>query len=170
KVFKALMGPKTAAYADHVELTEIKFLEDTELDIGRDFASAVGTGGVIGTKFTWPGGPDEVRLTPEKETHWKKWIDIYNDKMLSKGAYLNLYDIAYDQPEAHTIRKGDTLYYAFYANSWDGDISLRGLDKKRYRIHDYVEDRDLGEVIGPETTFYATFTDYLLIECIPGEN
>ncbi|UCE08533.1 MAG: alpha-galactosidase, partial [bacterium] len=57
KVFKALMGPKTAAYADHVELTEIKFLEDIELDIGRDFASAVGTGGVVGTKFTWPGGP-----------------------------------------------------------------------------------------------------------------
>lgn len=167
KVFKALMGPRAAVYADHVELTEIRFTEEAEFDVGKDFASAVGTGGVVGTKFTWPGGPEEVRLTPEKEVHWKKWISIYNDKMLSKGEYLNLYDIAYDEPETHTVKKGDTLYYAFYAKSWKGNIELRRLKDKEYSVYDYVNDVDMGEVAGPTATISLSFKDYLLIECIP---
>lgn len=166
KVYKALFGPRSPAYADHVELTKIKFTKEKEFNIGRDFASAVGTGGVVGTKFTWPGGPKEVRLTLEKETHWKKWISIYNNKMLSKGEYLNLYDIAYDEPETHTIRKEDTLYYAFYAKSWEGDIELRGLEAKEYQVYDYVNDVNMGKVKGPIGTLTTTFKDFLLIECV----
>src|SRR5205807_9640234 len=59
KMYKALLGPEAAVYGDHVELTEIE-LSNTqhEVDKGRDFASAVGVGAVVGTKFTWPGyGP-----------------------------------------------------------------------------------------------------------------
>jgi alpha-galactosidase len=48
KTFKALMGPRTPYYGDHVELS----------DGGDDFASSVGIGAVVGTKFTW--APDSV--------------------------------------------------------------------------------------------------------------
>ena len=66
---------------------------NNELDEGEDFASTLGTGGVLGTKFTWPDyGPKfkTVYLNPEKEAHWKKWISLYNQKMLSKGTFKNL--------------------------------------------------------------------------------
>ena len=63
---------------------------DNEQDEGEDFASTLGTGGVLGTKFTWPDyGPKfkTVYLNQEKEAHWKKWISLYNQKMLSKGHF-----------------------------------------------------------------------------------
>ncbi len=165
KTFKALMDSHAAAYADHVELTRIDTV--TWRETGQDFASAVGTGAVVGTKFTWPGGPEDTRLTPQKEQHWKKWISLYNEKMLSKDEYLNLYDIAYDKPETHVIRKGDTLYYAFYADSWNEEIELRGLEMTTYKVYDYVNQLELGAVSGPVAKFSPHFENYLLIECVP---
>ena len=73
-----------------------------------DFASTMGPGGVVGTKFTWPDpGPKlkKVVLTPDKEPRWKKWIALYNDKMLSKGMFLDLYVYGYDAPEGICDRK-----------------------------------------------------------------
>jgi alpha-galactosidase len=165
KTFKALMGSRAAAYADHVELTKIDTV--TWRETGQDFASAVGTGAVVGTKFTWPGGPEDTRLTPQKEQHWKKWISLYNQKMLSKDEYLNLYDVAFDKPETHVIQKGDTLYYAFYADSWNGEIELRGLKNTDYKLYDYVNQRDLGTVSGLSAKFSPQFEDYLLVQCSP---
>jgi len=132
KMYKALLGPQAAVYGDHVELTEVLLSNtDHEVDKGRDFASAVGTGAVLGTKFTWPDyGPHfkAVELTPEKEAHWKKWIDIYQGKMLSRGQFLDLYTYGYDSPEAYAIAKDDRMYYAFYApdknKPWKGEIEL----------------------------------------------
>ena|SRR6266849_4361865 len=43
---------------------------------GDDFASTIGAGGVVGTKFVWPDpGPKfkDVNLTAAKEERWKKW-------------------------------------------------------------------------------------------------
>ena len=70
KMYKALLGPQAAIYGDHVELTEVQ-LSNTlhEVDKGRDFASEVGVGAVLGTKFTWPNyGPKfkTVELTARK--------------------------------------------------------------------------------------------------------
>jgi hypothetical protein len=71
-----------AIYGDHVELTRIaKANTGDEQDVGDDFASTLGTGGVLGTKFK------NVNLYPSKEEHWKKWIGLYNAKMLSKGDF-----------------------------------------------------------------------------------
>jgi alpha-galactosidase len=159
------MGSRAAAYADHVELSKIDTV--TWRETGQDFASAVGTGAVVGTKFTWPGGPEDTRLTPQKEQHWKKWISLYNQKMLSKDEYLNLYDVAFDKPETHVIQKGDTLFYAFYADSWNGEIELRGLKNTKYKLFDYVNQRDLGPVSGSSAKFSPQFEDYLLVECSP---
>jgi alpha-galactosidase len=160
--YKAL-APNTAYYGDHVELS----------DNQNDFASTIGIGAVPGSKFTWPKDNPFVTsgkyvLTPEKEKEWKKWIQIYKSHMLSKGEYLGgLYDIGYDIPETHVIRKSDTLFYAFYAKNWEGKLSLKGLSDQTYKIIDYANNRDLGPVQpgkpGPE----VSFSNYLLLMAYP---
>lgn len=161
KTLKALMGPSAAYAGDHVELS----------DGGDDFASTVGIGAVVSTKFTWPEDPkpkDSYLLTAVKEAKWRKWIGIYKDKMLPKGLYRGeLYDIGFDRPETHAVEKEGRLYYAFYADSWTGQVALRGLAPGRYRVRDYVEDRDLGEVTAANNTLKIGFERALLLEVIP---
>jgi alpha-galactosidase len=135
--------------------------------VGQDFATSMGPGGVIGTKFTWPAGPENMQLKGERETHWKKWFTLYNDKMLSKGIYLNLYDIVYDKPESHVISKNNNFYYAFYATEWKGNIELRGLENKKYKVFDYENQVDMGTVEGPVGVITPSFNAHLLLECIP---
>ncbi|MEO9477714.1 MAG: glycoside hydrolase family 36 protein [Cyclobacteriaceae bacterium] len=161
KTYKALVA-NTAYYGDHVELS----------DGGDDFASSFGVGAVLGTKFTWPkdnptAGASYL-LTPEREQEWKKWFGLYNEKMISKAQYLgDLYDIGYDKPETHLIQKGDTLFYAFYDESWEGQIELRGLSEAKYAVHDYFNDKSLGEVESTKSTIEVKFEDFLLIEVYP---
>jgi len=103
-MYKALLGPEAAVYGDHVELSEMDRVGKNWVEHGDDFASTIGAGGVVGTKFVWPDpGPKykAVNLTAEKEQHWKKWIGLYNQKMLSKGDFKDLYVYGYDSPEAY---------------------------------------------------------------------
>ena len=181
KMYKALLGPNAAVYGDHVELTRIANPNGDERDLGSDFASTVGTGGVVGTKFAWPDyGPklSDVYLTPQKEEYWKKWIGLYNDKMLSRGTFRNLYVYGYDVPEGYAIEKDGAMYYAFFAPSpatgvahghaepaaWSGEIELRGLGSGKYHVVDYVSGKDLGEVTAPDAKLKVSITDHLLIE------
>jgi alpha-galactosidase len=161
KVFKALMGRDAPYYGDHVELSDNK----------DDFASTIGIGGVPGSKFTWPiGAKEDSRndLTPEREKIWAKWLKIYDEMDLPRGEYLGeLYDIGFDKPETHAIRKGDSLFYAFYADSFDGTVDLRGLEGRSYAVRDYVNDSDLGLVSGPDAVLAVKFTRSLLIEAVP---
>ena len=168
KFYKALLGPRAAVSADHVELS----------DGGSDFASAIGAGGVPGTKFVWPKNPtvrERVQewhgLDPEKEAVWQRWFALYNRYRLSEGEYLNLYDLAYDLPEGHAIRKGDRLYYAFYTGQtgdhFAGSVELRGLEERAYQLTDYVNGRDLGTIQGPTATLQVAFDGSLLIEAAP---
>jgi alpha-galactosidase len=186
KMYKALLGPRAAVYGDHVELTRITGAStNNEQDTGDDFASTLGTGGVLGTKFTWPDyGPKfkNANLTPEKDAHWKQWIGLYNEKMLSKGNFLDLYVYGFDVPEAYAIEKNANYYYAFYApetlehgktsriNSgmWSGAVELRGLPAgKTFHVTDYVHQKDLGIVTGPVGKLDVKFTDNLLLEATP---
>jgi len=164
KTLKGLMGESLPYYGDHVELS----------DKMSDWASTVGIGGVIGTKFVWPVGvhknkeTGEISLTNEKEKEWKKWVIIYNENMLPKGTYLGeLYDIGFDKPETHAVSKDGKMYYAFYAPEWDGNVELRGLDNKTYTVTDYVNNKKLGEVTGPISSLPVKFRQSLLIECEP---
>jgi alpha-galactosidase len=172
KMLKALLGPEAAVYGDHVELTEIKFRGDEELDLGQDFASTIGAGGVVGTKFVWPdpGKFREAVLTPAKEAHWKKWIDIYNTQMLSRGVFLDLYTYGFDVPEAYAIAKDGKMYYAFFApdgtERWAGTIELRGLEPGRHPITDYVNQKDYGTVQGPTGRIQVEFAQHLLLEAL----
>ncbi|MFT4077418.1 MAG: alpha-galactosidase [Asticcacaulis sp.] len=161
KSLKALMGRSAPYSGDHVELS----------DHGDDFASSVGIGAVVSTKFTWPKeGPapgSNFLLTPEKEALWRKWIGLYNEKMLPLGTYRGeLYDIGFDKPEGHAVEKDGRMYYAFYADSWRGPVTLRGL-KGRYRVHDYFNNRDLGTVSDTAPRIDAAFDRFLVLEATP---
>ncbi|PYX42813.1 MAG: hypothetical protein DMG83_19500 [Acidobacteria bacterium] len=174
KMYKALLGPDSAVYGDHVELSTMDRIGNNWREHGEDFASTVGTGGVVGTKFVWPElGPrfKEVNLTEHKDEVWKKWIALYNSKMLSKGTFLNLYTYGYDVPEAYAIQKDGNMYYAFFApqqnGAWKGDVELRGLKPGRYHVTDYVEGKDLGMVEsapGKAPKLAVDFTGHLLLE------
>lgn len=159
KVYKALM-PATAYFGDHVELTDDK----------QDFASQIGIGAVPGTKFVWPAtgvaSKDENLLTPEKEILFKKWLGIYNEKMLSKATYRgDLYDIGYDYPETHCIQKPDAMYYAFYAPHFSGNIELRGLNSaKKYTVYDYYHQTPLTTITADNPFLQTSFAKFLLIE------
>lgn len=161
KTLKALMGPSAPFAGDHVELS----------DHGDDFASTVGIGAVVSTKFTWPVDPkpkDSFLLTPEREKEWRRWIALYKDKMLPEGTYRgDLYDIGFDRPEAHVIERSGHTYYAFYAPRWDGTVELRGLGAGQYRVRDYFNERELGVVSGSRAVLHTTFERFLLIEAIP---
>jgi len=88
--------------------------------------------------------------------------------MLSLGTYRGeLYDIGYDRPETHAVQKGTVMYYAFYAPSYTGVVELRGLDKRSYRIMDYVNNKDLGTIKGPKAELKVSFNKHLLIEVKP---
>ncbi len=201
KMYKALLGARAAVYGDHVELTRISNATNDEQDLGEDFASTLGTGGVLGTKFTWPDyGPKfkQVYLNKEKEDHWKKWIALYNQKLLSKGNFLDLYTYGYDAPEAYAIEKDGDMYYAFFAppaediskggsegtlaaaktesmkapqpKMWGGEVELRGLESgKSYKITDYVNQKDYGTVTGPTAKLKVDFTGNLLLEAAPAQ-
>jgi alpha-galactosidase len=161
KTLKALMGPSAAYAGDHVELS----------DRHDDFASTVGVGAVVSTKFTWPVDPkpkDSFLLTPEKEREWHRWIALYKEKMLPLGTYRGeLYDIGFDRPETHAIERDGRLYYALFADRWRGPVMLRGLANGSYRIRDYVNDRDLGTVSGAPARLPVEFEHFLLLEAIP---
>ena len=160
----AAMCPDLAYYADHVELS----------DGGLDFASQIGVGGIIGTKFTWPKpNPDATQcggslLTPEKEELLRKWVPIYTEKMLSRGRYRGeLYTYGIDFPEAHVIEKDGAMYYAFYAPAWNGQsIKLRGLNPtKSYTVTEYTNDIPLTYFIdGSDPVINPTFEGNYLIE------
>jgi alpha-galactosidase len=158
KSLKALMGPSAPFAGDHVELS----------DHHDDFASTVGVGGIVSTKFTWPVDPkpkDSFLLTPEKEILWRHWISIYKEKMLPLGTYRGeLYDIAFDKPETHAIEKSGSLYYAFFAERWNGEVALRGLESGTYRLRDYFNDRDLGTVTASHARLPVAFEGFLLLE------
>ena len=161
KTLKALMGDTIPFFGDHVELS----------DGGNDFASTVGVGGVVGTQFVIPSlvvKRGKSDLAPEREKELEKWLRIYRDKMLSKGQYLGqLYDIGFDVPETHVIRKDKTMYYAFFAKRWKGSVELRGLEDRNYSVVDYVTGKKYGTVSRHSAHLPIEFGGDLLVEVRP---
>ena len=161
KTLKALMGPSAPYAGDHVELS----------DGGSDFASTVGIGAVVSTKFTWPIDPklkDSFLLTPEHEQLWRKWIALYRSHLLPSGIYRGtLYDIGFDRPEAHVIEKDGSMYYAFYADHWRGPVELRGLNAGAYVVRDYFNDRLLGQLTDAHHHIDVRFERFLLLHVRP---
>ncbi|HET6176696.1 MAG TPA: glycoside hydrolase family 36 protein [Candidatus Sulfotelmatobacter sp.] len=161
KTIKGLMGDDVPYFGDHVELS----------DNHDDFASTLGIGGVVGTQFVLPSLVEKhgrFDLTPDHEKSFGKWLELYQEKGLSRGQYLGtLYDIGFDLPEAHVIRKDKKMYYAFFAGNWKGTLELRGLDDRAYHVVDYGDGKDFGMVRGPVAHLSADFSKHLLLEATP---
>jgi alpha-galactosidase len=161
KTIKGLMGDDVPYFGDHVELS----------DNHDDFASTLGIGGVVGTQFVLPSVVEKhgrFDLTPEREESFQKWLELYQKKGLSRGQYLGtLYDIGFDRPEAHAIRKDKAMYYAFYAANWKGTLELRGLNDRPYQVVDYVDGKDFGTFRGPVAHLSAEFSKHLLLQATP---
>ena len=204
KMYKALMGPTAPVFADRVESTQFKRIDSIKAETGRDFASCMGTGGVIGTIFAWPkidklpgdleyrGEVEDMKallLTPDKDALWKKWFDLYRQKMISSGEFLNLYTVGFDVPEGYAIRKDQKMYYAFFTppnrpwgldkppdlppsrdEVWEGRLELRGLDKsKEYEVVDYEHGKSLGSLKGSSPYLDTKFTNHLVLEVAEGK-
>jgi alpha-galactosidase len=161
KTIKALMGFAAAYAGDHVELS----------DNGNDFASTVGIGAVVSTKFTWPQDTMPTNgflLTPPREAEWRRWIALHNEKRLAEGRYRgDLYDIGFDKPEAHVIEKDGRHYYAFYADRWDGPVELRGLGRRRYTVADFWTGMTIGFASATANRLSVAFERFLLLEATP---
>ena len=161
KTIKALMGRSAAFAGDHVELS----------DHANDFASTIGIGAVVSTKFTWPRDRKPGNgfvLTARKEAQWRRWIALYNEKRLAEGEYKGeLYDIGFDKPEAHVIAKDGRLYYAFFATHWNGPVELRGLGDGSYRVADYWTGRAIGTATATANRPSVSFARFLLLEAAP---
>jgi alpha-galactosidase len=98
--------------------------------------------------------------------------------MLSKGTFRDLYVYGYDTPEGYAIEKDGSLYYAFYVpgktdtsaatngktKTWKGEVELRGLQAKPYKVVDYVNNKDYGTVAGPAGKLSVEFTGSLLLQ------
>jgi alpha-galactosidase len=161
KTIKGLMGDDVPYFGDHVELS----------DNHDDFASTLGIGGVVGTQFVLPALVQKhgrFDLTPDHAKSFEKWLKLYQEKGLARGQYLGtLYDIGFDLPETHVIRKDQKMYYAFFASVWKGSVELRGLDDRAYHVVDYVDGKDFGIVRGPVAHLSADFSRHLLLEATP---
>jgi alpha-galactosidase len=131
----------------------------------------VGVGGVVGSQFVLSNlaeQPSKSDLTPERKRDFAKWLKIYQQKALSRGEYLgSLYDIGFDLPETHAIRKSGRMYYAFFAKTWQGEVELRGLHNHKYKVTDYVSGKQVGTVQGPAGRLNVAFRTHLRLEAEP---
>jgi len=141
---------------------QIPIQEWEEWSVPESFESAVGTGAQVTTLYS--------ELTEKQREKWRHWFALYKRLGLSSGEYLNLYDIAFDKPEAHVVRKNGSFYYAFFAERWGRlkPLKLKGLEQgKTYKVTDYANGVDLGTVQGEKSELFHAFADSLLLEVAP---
>ena len=70
-------------------------------------------------------------LTPAKEALWRKWVGSTSSTCCPRASTsATLYDIGFDKPEAHAIAKDGAMYYAFYADDWNGKRATARLERR----------------------------------------
>ncbi len=173
KTYRALLGEKAAIYGDHVELsTEPMTQGQRAREVGKDFASTLALGGVIGSKFTaMAANPSEEQREKHVaiESHWRHWFQLFGQLKLYEGTYLNLYDIGWDLPETHVVAKGGTLYYGVFAQGFSDKLELRGLEQgKNYVLTNYDTGEELGRLkANGYDAFECSVNGELLIAATP---
>ncbi|VAW11598.1 hypothetical protein MNBD_BACTEROID05-471, partial [hydrothermal vent metagenome] len=158
KVEKAIHGP-TFAVGDCYQVPDDEW---SGFSVPQAFESAIGTGAQATTFYT--------DLDTVQYQHWNKWFKDYTKLKLSSAAYVNLYDLAYDFPEVHVVKKGSEIYYGIYSNLWSktDTIELRGLKKGvNYSVYDYANKRKLTNINGDSPFIHVGFRDFLLIYLKP---
>jgi alpha-galactosidase len=130
--------------------------------VPESFETAIGTGAQLTTFYT--------HLDDRQKGLWSRWFHEYRDLGLASAEYVNLYDLAFDLPETHVVRKGKEIYYGIYADAWarNKPIELRGLDKDTtYEVYDYANRQALGEVKGSAPQLPVGFKGSLLLRVRP---
>jgi alpha-galactosidase len=158
KVEKAIRGG-TAAVGD---CYQVPLDEWRGSSVPESFESAIGTGAQLTTFY--------ADLDARQRDEWTRWFHEYRQLGLASAEYLNLYDLAFDKPEVHVVRKGKEMYYGIYADVWSRGrrIELRGLDKgTTYDVYDYGNRRPLGTVQGAKPYLSISFKDALLLRVTP---
>jgi alpha-galactosidase len=158
KVEKAIRGPEFCVG----ECYQVPLQEWKGSSVPESFESTLGTGAQLTTFF--------AKLTDRQRPVWERWFQLYRELGLSSAEYLNLYDIAFDKPEVHAVRKGDELFYGIFADVWpiSRPIELRGLNKQTtYDVHDYGNQRSLGTISGARPRVTVSFKDSLLVRASP---
>jgi alpha-galactosidase len=158
KVEKAIRGPQFCVG----DCYQVPLQEWKGSSVPESFESAMGTGAQLTTFYS--------SLTEAQQASWRRWFQLYRKLGLSSGEYLNLYDIAFDKPEVHVVKKGEELFYGIFAEVWpvSRQITLRGLEKGReYELTDYGKDLPLGRVSGAKPYLRHAFKDALLVRATP---
>ncbi len=169
KLYKALVGPDAPVNGDHIEGAG----EDLDLDMDYMFPLILGLGDVYQTYYWEDDWRSSDPLGVGVKSLYQKWFNLYNQLKLSQGTYLNLYDLAYDEPGSHAIAKGDEIYYLFapaYNTAFIGAIELRGLESdSTYEVIDYENDAHYGTFGGPTAVLSVTIpvNDPLLLKATP---
>ena len=133
------------AYAgDHIELS----------DGGDDFASTVGIGAIVSTKFTWPDRSEAQGQLPARRAQGRRVGEVDPHLQREDAAEGPLprralrHRLRSTRRRTRSRRTGACTTPSM-RRSWKGPVELRGLGKARYRITDYVNGADLGIVTGP---------------------
>lgn len=158
KVEKAIRGG-TFAVGD---CYQVPLDEWSGFSVPQSFESTMGTGAQMTTFY--------ADLDDAQRALWRRWFHEYRERDLARGEYLNLYDLAFDEPEAHVVRKGRELYYGFFAEVWPRNrrLELRGLDPgTTYTVEDYAHRRQLGTVSGAKPYLETAFKESLLLHLVP---
>jgi alpha-galactosidase len=158
KAEKAIRGPRFAVGDGY----QVPADEWRGTSLREAFETAIGTGAALTTFY--------ADLDPRQRALWNRWFGAYRAQGPASGAYLNLYDLAFDVPEGHVVRRGADLYYGFYADRWPAGrkIQLRGLDPGgRYQVLDYGRGRALPPVTGAAPFVDAAFEGSLLLRVRP---
>jgi alpha-galactosidase len=158
KAEKAIHG-STFAVGDSYQLPADEY---SLTGVQQSFESAVGTGAKMTAQY--------ADLDSAEIVLWKKWFDLYKNLGLSSGEYMNYYDIEFDAPEAHVVKKGNDIYYGFFASNWGKNkkIELRGLDKnKSYNVVDYANKKVIGTISSSEPYINYGFKESLLLKASP---
>ena len=97
--------------------------------------------------------------------YYERWLGIYNKEKFAEGEYLNLYDIAFDKPETHLIKRGKTFYYSFFTNGrFDGSVELRGLEKGEYEASDIYSCKVLSTFTSDAPVVHIHFDRYMIVK------
>lgn len=158
KLEKAIRGPSFCVGDGY----QVPIDEWKGYSVPESFETAMGTGAQLTTFY--------AHLTDQQREKWARWFRLYKELGLSSGEYVNLYDIAFDKPEIHVVRKGEALYYGIFADLWPKNrpIELRGLHKEiSYDVYDYANNRPLGVISGSEARLSIAFKDSLLLRLRP---
>lgn len=158
KLEKAIRGPRFCVG----DCYQVPLDEWQGSSVPESFETAMGTGAQLTTFY--------ADLTGERRAKWRRWFHLYNELGLASAEYVNLYDIAFDKPEVHVVRKGADLYYGIFADVWGKNrrVELRGLDKAlEYEVFDYAGGIPLGRVKGNDPYIRAAFKDALLVRLRP---